>query len=360
MNKKVLFIGSFKEQGKDGTVGGQMFACKSLVKSKLSDSIDWVLIDTTAKTNKKRNILFRLIPALNRIIRSIYHILFSNIDVVMVFTSSSYSFLEKGLIIKIGNFFKKTTIIAPRSGFLIDEVKNNLNFKNKVKKILNQSSFIICQGTFWEDFFKNEFNISSDKLKVIPNWISVDSYYSNKSKINSPLKILFLGWITKNKGIYDLISAVKEIKDKDFILEIGGNGDEFENLKIIIKKAQLNNKIKLLNWVYGEEKKQLLSQADIFVLPSYKEGMPNSLIEAMSSNTAVISTNVGGIPDLIKSGVNGILIEPGDVLALKNAISFYLDNTVKASVFAQKALEHVRVNNSVESVVDKFQQIFQE
>ena len=144
IKKKVLFVGSFKELGKDGTVGGQMFACKSLVSSEVSNDVEWILIDTTAKTNKQRNLLSRFLPALKRITKCVYHIVFSKIDIVMVFTSSGYSFLEKGLIIKIGFFFNKKTIIAPRSGFLINEVQTNIKFKKKVQKILSKSNYIIC------------------------------------------------------------------------------------------------------------------------------------------------------------------------------------------------------------------------
>ena len=212
MKKNILFVGSFKNHGKDGTVGGQMFACNSLVNSGVSEYVNWILIDTTAKTNQKRSFLTRLIPAIIRITKSIYHILFSNVEIVMVFASSGYSFLEKGLIIKIGWLLNKKTIIAPRSGFLIEDINNNNKFKNKVKNILNKSTYIICQGTFWKDFFKNEFSLSDDKLKIINNWISVDEYDPIKKRINSPVKILFLGWVTKNKGIYDLINAIKKNK----------------------------------------------------------------------------------------------------------------------------------------------------
>ena len=130
-----------------------------------------------------------------------------------------------------------------------------------------------------------------------------------------------------------------------------------QNIGLLVDEDGLNKKVHLLNWVYGKEKKQLLNRADIFVLPSYREGMPNSLIEAMSSNTAVISTTVGGIPDLVKSGINGILVNPGEIEALKNAILYYLNDEEKMVAFAQKALDHVKKNNTIDAVIDKFNEL---
>jgi glycosyltransferase involved in cell wall biosynthesis len=359
MKKNILFVGSFKKQGKDGTVGGQMFACNLLVNSDISDYVNWILIDTTAKTNQKRHFLTRLIPAFGRLTKSCYHMFFSKVDIVMVFASSGFSFLEKGLVIKIGRFLNKKTIIAPRSGFLIEDIKEIKGFKDKVRKILNKSDYIICQGTLWKEFFKNEFSLVDEKLEIINNWIAVDEYYPIKKTVNSPVRILFLGWVTKNKGIYDLVNAIKEIRDKNFIVEIAGNGDEFKNLESLLEKEGLSKKVHLLNWVYGEQKKLLLNRADIFVLPSYREGMPNSLIEAMASHTAIIATRVGGIPDLIRSKINGILVSPGDIDALKNAILYYLEDEERIIKFGERALEHVRENNSVDVAVEKFSKLFE-
>ena len=73
-------------------------------------------------------------------------------------------------------------------------------------------------------------------------------------------------------------------------------------------------------WVAGERKASLMSMANIYILPSYAEGLPISILEAMTYGMAIISTPVGGIPEIVRQNENGILIAPGDTEALSNAI----------------------------------------
>lgn len=76
----------------------------------------------------------------------------------------------------------------------------------------------------------------------------------------------------------------------------------------------------------GDKKIQIINEVDAFILPSYNEGLPISILEAMSYNLPIISTSVGGIPEILKNGYNGFLIRPGDKKALKNAILTLINN----------------------------------
>ena len=158
--KKVLFIGSFKSKSSTGHVGGQMFACNSLVNSSLNEEIEWILLDTTANTNLKRHLIIRSYYALMRMVKAVFYILFGKVDIVMAFCSSGFSFLEKGLVMRIAKFFGKKTVLAPRSGFLIDDIENSASFKNKASRIFEKVDTIICQGSFWKSFFADNFGIN--------------------------------------------------------------------------------------------------------------------------------------------------------------------------------------------------------
>ena len=91
-------------------------------------------------------------------------------------------------------------------------------------------------------------------------------------------------------------------------------------LQSIINECGLSKIVRFEGWVSGDKKVELLNNTDVFILPSYTEGLPISILEAMSYRLPVISTPVGGIPEVVRDGENGFLIKPGDKDALHNAI----------------------------------------
>ena len=132
--------------------------------------------------------------------------------------------------------------------------------------------------------------------------------------------LLFLGLLAEDKGIYDLLDVIARHKTEfagRLQLLIGGNGDA-ERVKNFIAQHGLIDIIKFAGWVSGEKKSQLFNTADAFILPSYHEGVPISILEAESYALPVISTQVGGIPEIVTG--NGILFKPGDKNAMYQAI----------------------------------------
>ena len=103
----------------------------------------------------------------------------------------------------------------------------------------------------------------------------------------------------------------------------GGDG-ETDKLKKIIEQESLGELIEFVGWVDGNQKIDLLNNSNVFILPSYNEGLPIAILEAMSYGLAIISTNVGGIPEIVNQ--NGILINPGDKIKLTEAIFRYINN----------------------------------
>lgn len=359
LNKtRVLFVGAFKDKGKDGSVGGQMFACKTLVQSSLSEEVDWILIDSTAPTNKKRSFFTRLIPGLFRLLKVCYHIIFSNIDTVLAFSSRGFSLIEKGLMIRVGKMFNKRTILALRSGYLIEEVESDERFRNRASQIFTKCDYVICQGTIWEEFLQRNFDLKDSKLKIVLNWIDLEDYQElRENNHNSEIvNILFLGWITKNKGVYEIIEAIEAIDRNDFIVNMAGDGDAFEEIKKLIIERNLQDRIKLLGWCYEDEKKKLLKEADILLLPSHSEGFPNAMLEGIAANSAVIASRVGGVPDVI-FGDNGTIIDPKNSTQIREAIINYLDNRELIEKHAKNSYDFISKNNTLEAILPKIKEI---
>lgn len=141
-------------------------------------------------------------------------------------------------------------------------------------------------------------------------------------------EVLFMGRMYAEKGVLDLIRATAlaraEVADIRLVLA-GTASDEFmAQMRALVAELGLGGQVVFAGWVAGEAKARLLAQCDVFALPSYAEGLPLGLLEAMVAGRAVVTTPVGGIPDVVESGVNGLLVAPGDVAALGAALAALL------------------------------------
>lgn len=361
--KKVLFIGSFKNSTKDGGVGGQMYASKTIINSSLSDKIEWILIDSTADSNVNLSIFNRTFKATKRIFKCLYHILFSKLDSVLVFSGGRTSFLEKGLIVLIAHAFSTKTIIAPRAGSIKDEINNSFWFKKFAINVFNKSDIIICQSNFWKKNYEELLPLSqSDKFTVVNNAININLYpkVNVLKQKNNKVNILFLGWVTREKGIFELIEAAKLVISKEEKVKfiIAGKGADFDEALKRVKNYGLETYFDFRGWVLKKDKSILIQETNIFVTPTHNEGLSNSLIEAMASGLPCIASNVTSMPDIIVSERVGILFEKNNVEQLSNAILDLIHNKIKRVSIGQNAREHIKDNFSVENLTNIFSNIF--
>jgi glycosyltransferase involved in cell wall biosynthesis len=160
---------------------------------------------------------------------------------------------------------------------------------------------------------------------IIANESRLRPYMIQKSinfEIHIPLRILYVGRLVPEKGIQFLLQAVDSV-NKDIPVELGivGSGP-FENyLREIAKNLGIEKQINWYGWIpWGEQLFKIMREYDIFVLPSYAEGLPLVLIEAMSQGLIVIASKVGGIPEIVEDGISGLLVEPGDSKAIAESI----------------------------------------
>ena len=134
--------------------------------------------------------------------------------------------------------------------------------------------------------------------------------------------------ISKSKGIYDLIYTVAKYRNEytncKFI--ICGKGPAYEDVQLLIRANNLEDIFLFEGWITGDKKLSIINNSHIFVLPSYFEGMPNSIIEAMSASLPIISTNVGAIPELVQNEINGFIVTPGNIDELHTSIIKLIKN----------------------------------
>ena len=361
MKKGVLFVGSFIKEAKDGHVGGQMFACNSLLNSSIADDYNWFLVDSTSESVFTPSFFNRVSKAFKRIFKFL-NILVGNgskIDTLLIFTVDGFSFIEKGLILLLGKLFSKRTIIAPRSGLFPNDFKRPL-FKWFIKLVFSKADWIVCQGQSWKDFFQREINsLVSDKVIIINNWIDPEPYSDRIKHIpTEKIIITYIGWFEEFKGVQDLIQVIDLVNSDSDLgskveFRLAGMGSKFQEISSQVNSKSYNNVI-LLGWVKNEEKTKLLKDTDIYLQLSHVEGFPNSILEAMASGKAVLCTNVGAVCDLVTDGVNGFTAPPHNPYeAYKKLIVLIEDQSIRLTI-AKNAEKTVRDRFALEQAVEKF------
>ena len=194
----------------------------------------------------------------------------------------------------------------------------------KVHYVIKHTDCLIALSESWRQYFEQEFNFKN--VVVVNNIIEYPHFNPQPHDIPT---LLFLGCINKNKGIYDLLDVIiqnKTVYNHKMKLLIGGKG-EVESIMKNIKDNNISDIVSYIGWVSGEKKIEIFNQSDVFILPSYYEGLPISILEAMSYSMPIISTQIGGIPEIVEDGVNGYLIHPGNKGELKQAIDSLITNT---------------------------------
>ena len=193
---------------------------------------------------------------------------------------------------------------------------------NLMKKWLSKANTIFCASNALANTLET-IGISKEIIKVNYNGIDRNVFYPDKGALNNK-KLIFVGNLIPTKGIYELIESYAEIQknNSEVSLDIIGTGPLSKHISEKITKLKLNVILHgSLNLVSVAEK---VRESDLLILPSYREGVPNVLLEAFASGVPVVSTIVGGIPEVVNDNV-GILVEPKNVEALEDAITFALN-----------------------------------
>ncbi|WP_273432178.1 glycosyltransferase family 4 protein [Chitinibacter tainanensis] len=250
--------------------------------------------------------------------------------IVHAHMSMNGSFWRKLLICLLTKiFFAKFVLHLHGSEFKVFFTRSSSFTKYLVISLFRKSNAVIVLSENWADYIRDSMGVTP---VVVNNYVDVRRQLLNRK----PGHILFLGAFIKRKGIYDLLEAVKILsRETSFHLHLCGGGED-EKVQSLIKEMQLESLVTIHGWVGPEKKSILLAECSALVLPSYNEGLPMVIIEALGSEIALITTPVGGIPDVIKDGQNGLLVKPGDIDALSEALYRVLTDSKLSAKLAQE------------------------
>jgi glycosyltransferase involved in cell wall biosynthesis len=172
--------------------------------------------------------------------------------------------------------------------------------------------------------------------------------------------ILFVGHIEERKGIFDLIYSAAVVKKEHPEVEylIAGIG-ELDKARELARILMVQDHVRFIGYVRGIEKAEAYNKARVFCLPSYHEGLPVAILEAMAYRLPIIATNVGGISEQVIDGVNGFLVSPGDVDMLSEKINHLLSDDEMQARMGQQSAALVEGTFEVQAVLKTLYQYYE-
>lgn len=233
-------------------------------------------------------------------------------DIVHVHASLRTSVRRKKAFVYLAKVFNKKVIMHLHCGTQINEIWNS--DYDYLFRVADASVFLSENLQQMVESHTGK----SHKYRVINNPCPIIKLNSNIQKTKT---VLFSGTLDKDKGYQDLLRAFAMIAEKypQWKVRFAGNGEI--NIGIAIaKELGISEKVEFLGWISGDQKDKVFQETLIFCLPSYAEGFPMSILDAWSYGVPVITTPVGGIPDVAVDGENILLFNPGDIDTLSKQL----------------------------------------
>ena len=273
---------------------------------------------------------------------------------------------------------------------MLSEIKQTLNHKKGFSKLFRTFLAFVTHYFLWErPVFKKcdliiavsdevakstqkWYFVNKDKIHIVYNGIETDIFrpdQEQRKQTRSALNIsdeerilLFFSFVTKQKGVDLLIKALSHIININHRakLMVSGEGEYLSEAKQFVKKSGLEKSVIFTGYIPREEAPDYINASDIFILPTLRqEGMPFSLLEAMSCQKPVIASNIGGIPSIIDDDINGLLVSPGNIDELVKKILSVLKNKDRAQKLADNAREKAVKEFSVDRMADETIKLFE-
>lgn len=181
------------------------------------------------------------------------------------------------------------------------------------------------------------------RVYVVPNPVDLEEFSAPPAPAREPATVLFLGWFVPGKGAYDLLEALARLQGRRPGLRAVFGGYKLEDqLRERVRALGLGGTVEVAGWCGRAEVVRLLRTCTLFALPTYSEGIPMAVLEAMACGTPVVTCPVGGIPAVARDGRNALFVKPGDVAGLAAALERLLDDPALRESMSQANREDIR------------------
>ena len=272
----------------------------------------------------------------------------ANIDVIMFYVGAKSYFMP----ILLAKLLRKKTIVLATSpaSSLFFEILEKIHY-SLADQIVVESESVIMNHTVLNKYRK--------KISIGARYVN-NRIFKIKTELKDKINLVgYIGRFSQEKGVMNFVEAIplilKEQGDVEFL--IAGDGLLFDKIKGTLKNKKLLHKVKMPGWVsHEDELPDYLNELKLLVLPSYLEGLPTIVLEAMACGAPVLATPVGGVPDVIKDGETGFILEDNSPECIAKNVIRALDNP-RLDEIGGNARKHIEQKYTYEAAVERYRKI---
>ncbi len=346
---RVLMVGMHLTR----TRGGISTLTAGILTSSFKDVFDVTYIASQAEDMGKGG---KLLLAAGAVLRFLWNCLIRTPDLVYVHLGSNASLYREAIFILLGKLMRRRVVAHFHAGDIDEYYPGQMWLgRNFIRLALKACDSLIAVSN--ESARQLRGLTGRTKIFVIPNAIDTSAFGDADRTLTGPVKLLFVGAMGKLKGERDLVDAIAILKERGVDLRATFLGFGGERLSKYCRERDVSALVEHVGPISLDDRIKFFAGADIFVLPTYAEAMPVSVIEAMAAGLPVISTTVGGIPELIDDGVDGLLLTPGDVRQLAEHIGTLAADADRRAVLGRKARAKARQQMDMTEYAAKLSEI---
>ena len=283
------------------------------------------------------------------------------VDIVHMHMSGNGSFYRKYLVHRlVKRFGKKDIIHLHASRFHSFYQTAGKGVQKRIRRLLLECDRVLVLGSYWE---KTILRIEPEaRAEILKNSVELPE---NCSGWNEALyQLVYLGTLIERKGLQDLLQAMSLLRQEKPALAgrvrlvIAGSGEEEAKLRSMAEKLGIAGQIRFAGWIEDKEKKQLLQSSQCMVLPSYDEGLPIAILEALSYGLPVVSTDVGSVSDAVLDGQNGYLVSAHAPEQIATAIADIFENQARWERLSRQARKTAETQFDERLMFQRLEQLY--
>lgn len=286
-------------------------------------------------------------------IKLFFYLSLFKVKIVHVHMSFNGSFWRKYSFYRLSSLFSVPFVLHLHGSEFKDYVSRSSKLRlTKINELFRRSSAVIVLSSGWKNYVDGQFGCDAT---VIENYVDVTA--DNLTRHADRKDVVFVGAFIKRKGILELVVSFASSK-LDCKLHLCGDGPLMVAARQLVKDLNIETQVVFHGWVGFEQKISIFKSCRLFVLPSFNEGLPLTIIEAIASSCVVLSTNVGAIPEVIRHGINGFIFEPGDFKQLSELLRNTYSDTSLLDQISSSGLNEYNKRFRSEVVIPQIKAVY--